>query len=117
MGLDLASPYSTAPHRQQFIISIIDYYSGYPEVLMLTDVLASAIIHWLCELFARYGCPDDIVMDNGAQFAHSQDFILFLEQHGVHPLHVSVYNPRENDLVEQWNYTLKRGIQAFTAME
>ncbi len=96
LGLDLAGPYSTAPHQQQFIVSIFNYYSRYLEVLLTTDTWASAIIRWLRELFAWYGCPDDIVMDNGPQFAHSQDFIFFLEQYGVCPLPVSVYNPREN---------------------
>ncbi len=62
-GLDLAGPYSTALHLQQFVISIIDYYSGYPEVLMMTDVWATAIICWLRKLFAQFGCPDNIVMD------------------------------------------------------
>ncbi len=53
---DLLSPYSTAPHHQQFIVSIVDYYSSFPEVLLTTDIQASAIICWLRERFARYGC-------------------------------------------------------------
>ncbi len=36
--LDLAGPYSTAPHRQQFITSVVDYHSGFPEVLLMTDI-------------------------------------------------------------------------------
>ncbi len=90
LGLDLAGPYSTALHRQQYVVSIVDYYSGYLEVHISTDIRASAIICWLRELFAHYGCPDVIVMDNGPQFARSQNFILFLEQHGVRPMPVSV---------------------------
>ncbi len=99
------------------MVSIVDYYSSYPEVHLSTDIWASTIIRWLQELFAHYSCPDEIVMDNGPQFARSQEFILFLEQHGVRPIPVSVYNLRENGLVERWNRTLKGGIQAFTALD
>ncbi len=41
LGLDFAGPYSTAPHWQQFVVSIVNYYSGYPEVLLTIDIRAS----------------------------------------------------------------------------
>ncbi len=116
LGLDLAGPYSTAPQRQQFVASIVDYHSGFPEVFLTTDVRSSAIIRWLKRLFARYGCPEEIVMDNGPQFA-SAEFQLFLEENGVVPLMASVFNPQENGLVERWNKTLKYGIQAFCSLD
>ncbi len=112
LGIDLAGPYATAPMRQQFIASVVDYYSGYPKVLLTTDTRSSALIHWLQSLFARYGCPDELVMDNGPQF-WSHEFQVFLEETGVKGLPVANYNPWENGLVERWNKTLKEGIQAF----
>ncbi len=117
LGLDLADPYSMVPYRQQLVISIVSYYNGYPDVLLTTDIWASTIIRWLHDLFTRYSCHDEIVMDNGPQFAHSQDFMFFLEQQGVHAIPVSVYNPRKNGVVECWNRMLKGGIQAFSVME
>ncbi len=65
LGLDISGPFATVPHREQFMVSIVDYRSGYPEVLPTTDVRSTAIIYWLKELFARHGCPDEVVMDNG----------------------------------------------------
>ncbi len=81
LGLDLAGPYSTAPHHQQFVTSMVDYHSGFPEVLLMTDIWSLTIIRWLKELFSCYSCPDEIVMDNGPQFA-SAEFQLFLENRG-----------------------------------
>ncbi len=114
LGLDISGPFATAPHKEQFMVSIVDYHSGYPEVLLTMDICSSAIIRWLKELFSRHGCPDKIVMDNGPQFA-SSEFQQFLTEHGVHALMTTIYNPRENGLVECWNKTLKFSIQAFTS--
>ncbi len=91
---------------------MVDYCSGYPEVLLSMDIRSSAIIHWLKEQFARYGCPDEVVMDNGPQFA-SSEFQQFLSEYGVHVLMTSIYNPSDNGLVERWNKTFKFGVQAF----
>ncbi len=63
------------------------------------DIRSSAIICWLKQLFVCYGCPEEMVMDNGPQFA-STEFQLFLEENGVIPLMASVFNPQENGLVE-----------------
>ncbi len=54
-------------------------------------------------------------MDNGPQFA-SSEFQQFLREYGVRALMASVYNPRENGLVERWNKTLKFGVQAFCSL-
>ncbi len=114
LGLDISVPFATAPHKEHFVVSIIDYHSGYPKVLLTTDIHSSAIIHWLKELLACHGCPDKVVMDNGPQFA-SSEFQQFLTKHGVHALMTAVYNPRENGLVVHSNKMLKFGVQAFTS--
>ncbi len=114
LGLDISGPFATALHREQFVVSVDDYHSGYPEVLLTMDICSSAIIHWLKELFAHHGCPDKVVMDNGPQFA-SSEFQQFLTEHGVHALMMTVYSPRENGLMEHWNKMLKFGVQAFVS--
>ncbi len=112
MGLDISGPFATTPQNKQFTILVVDYHSGYPEALLSMDICSSAIIHWLKELFAHHGCPDKVVMDNGPQFA-SSEFQQFLGEHGVRALMTTIYNLRENGLVECWNKTLKFGLQAF----
>ncbi len=104
LGLDISGPFATSPQNKQFVISVVDYHSGYPEVLLSIDIHSAAIICWLKELFARHGCPDKVVMDNGPQFA-SFEFQQFLAEHGIWALMTSVYKPRENGLVEHWNKT------------
>ncbi len=90
VGLDIAGPYHTAPQRQQFVVTLVDYMSGYPDLLLTTGIRSSAVIRWLRELFAQYGCPDELASDNGPQF-RSQEFQLFLEQSGVKWIPSTVY--------------------------
>ncbi len=96
LGLDIAGPFHTAPQHQQFVVSVVDYHSSYPEVLLTSDIRSSMIIKWLLELFTRYGCPDSIIMDNGPQLV-SAEFQQFLELKGVHPIMCSVFNLRKMD--------------------
>ncbi len=115
LGPDIAGPFHMAPQHQQFVVLVVNYHSGYPEVLLTTDIRSMTIIRWLHELFMRYGCPDSIVMDNGPQFV-SAEFRQFLELKGVHLLVCSVFSPRENGLVECWNCMLKGDVQAFCSL-
>ncbi len=55
IGIDVAGPFSTAPHREQFVVSVIDHYSGFPEVLLTTDIRSSKIVAWLRMLFCAMG--------------------------------------------------------------
>ncbi len=112
LGLNISGPFHTAPRHQQFVVSVVDYHSGYPEVSLTTDICSATIICWLQELFACYSCPDSIVMDNGPQFVLTE-FQHFLEINGIHPIICAVYNPRQNGLVECCNCTLKGGVQVF----
>ncbi len=47
LGIDLAGPLATAPMHHLFIVSVVDYYSSYPEVLLTTNTCSSTLIHWL----------------------------------------------------------------------
>ncbi len=114
VGIDILGPFHTAHQREQFVVSEVDYFSGFPEVLLTTAICSVTIMNWLWTLVVRYGYPDEMVHDNGPQLA-SQEFQLFLEGGGVKDLPATVFNPRENGLVERWNRTLKKGVQAFCA--
>ena len=48
----------------------VDYYSNFWEIDALRkDTTAKSVIKKLKAHFARYGCPDQVVSDNGPQFA------------------------------------------------
>ena len=112
VAIDIAGPYYTAPIGRRFIVTIIDYYSKFPEVLLTDTTTSLSIIKWLEEIFARYGNPDELISDNGPQFV-SHEFQYFLKSRNIRHHRTSVYTPQQNGLVEVFNRLLKHGIQAF----
>ena len=43
---------------------VIDYYSNYPEVVMLTRTSFKQVIAHIKSVFARHGIPETVVSDN-----------------------------------------------------
>ena len=101
-----------APHHQRFVTVVIDYHSGYPEVLLSGDITSDRLVKWLTQLFACYGNPDALVTDNGRQFV-SYEFCEFLRCCNIVHITSAVYNPQQNGRVKVWNRFLKNSIQTF----
>ena len=64
--------------NKEFLITV-DYSSDYWETDKLNNTLASTVILNFKSHFARYGCPDQVVSDNGPQF-DCQEFRKFAEK-------------------------------------
>ena len=58
------------------LLVVSDYYSNYIEVARLNSLTSHAVIKELKAIFARFGVPDTLVTDNGAQFS-SAEFAVF----------------------------------------
>ena len=58
------------------LLVVSDYYSNYIEVARLNNLTSRAVIKELKAIFARFGVPDTLVTDNGAQFS-SAEFAVF----------------------------------------
>ncbi len=55
IGIDIVGPFSTVPHHEQFMVSVMDHYSGFPKVLLTMDICSSRIVSRLHMLFVCYG--------------------------------------------------------------
>ena len=89
---------------------VVDSYSKWPEVFEMTSTTTSKTISVLQHLFSRYGYPDQLVSDNGPQFA-SNEFEQFMKGAGVFHYRSAPYHPATNGLVERFNRTLKQAIK------
>ena len=58
---------------------VVDYFSRYPEVIKLMSTTSSVVISVLKSLFSRYGIPEEVISDNGPQYA-SQEFCNFAKK-------------------------------------
>ena len=112
IAIDVTGPFHTASFRNRFIVVAIDYYSGFPELLLSESHEAKRIITWLSELFARYGNPEVIVTDNAPEFT-SEHFLEFLKGRDIQHHRTPVYHPQTNGKVEAFNRTIKFHAQTF----
>ncbi|KAK3741612.1 hypothetical protein QZH41_006978 [Actinostola sp. cb2023] len=86
---------------------ISDYYSKYFEITKLTSTTSAVIIRHLKPHLARHGIPDEIITDNGPQFASSQFHDFSQEYHFKHITSSPRY-PQSNGLAEHTVQTAKQ---------
>lgn len=94
----------------RYILTIIDRFTRWPEAIPMEDITSSTVCRKFYEGWvARFGCPDNICTDRGAQFTSSmfRDLAAFL---GSNLKHTTAYHPQANGLVERFNRTLKSAL-------
>ena len=90
---------------------VVDAYSKWPEVVLMEKTTAESTIEELRLLFARWGIPVQIVIDNGPQFA-SQAFEKFTSLNHIKHITTSPYHPATNGLAECFVQTLKQALHS-----
>ena len=71
---------------------VVDAHSKWPEVILVSSTTSSLTIEVLRDLFARFGIPEQIVSDNGAQFV-SEEFQAFIRSNGISHITSAPYHP------------------------
>lgn len=110
LGLDIVGPDMSVPENCRYAITMIDYYSKWPEVGFVTRVTSNTVIEFLCSVFSREGYPREIVTDHGVQFT-SHEFEEFLRKRDIKHSFSAIYHPQANGAVERFNRVLKETLQ------
>ena len=105
VSVDLTGPSATL--HGQVLLTMIDYYSCYPEVFILKRGDTKEILTCLRHVFAWNGIPATLVSDNELVF-QSVEFEGFLCSIGTKHVLVSNYHPMSNGIVERMHGTLKK---------
>jgi len=82
---------------------VVDSHSKWPEVIEMKSTTTAATITELHRLFSCYGLPEQLVSDNGPQFASSDEFQSFLKSNGVKHILCALYHLIILPLMEQLN--------------
>ncbi|CAK1587161.1 unnamed protein product [Parnassius mnemosyne] len=90
---------------KQYLL-IVDYYSKFVEISLLTNLQSKTVINVMKGIFSRFGIPKKIVTDNGTQFT-SDDFKIFSKAWGFEHVTSSPHYPRSNGLAERNVRTVK----------
>ena len=85
---------------------VVDYFSRYPEVIQLATTTSKKVIGALKSVFARHGIPEEVVSDNGPQFA-LDEMKEFAQHYGFHYCTSSPYYPQGNGHAERAVKTVK----------
>ena len=106
LSMDISGPYLTPLSGNRYILGFVDHYSDWPEVFAIPDKSAQNIAHILVdEIFLRFGCPCEIVTDNGTENENKVMKEVF-SQLNIHHVTTSLYYPQNNAKVERFHPTL-----------
>ena len=109
--LDIVGPLPPSEDHR-YLLTMVDHYSRWPEAFPLKEILAaSCAAAFVCHWLPRYGVPDTVVTDRGAQFTCSF-WKTLLEQLGIASISTTAYHPQANGLVERMHRTLKAALKA-----
>lgn len=99
------------PVQGQYLLVIVDSFSGYPEVHITNDMTTRTVIQRLRRTFAQFGIPRTLVSDNGPCFT-SIEIAEWLK--GIDCTHLTspAYHPQSNGTAERFVRTIKEGIKA-----
>ena len=93
-------------HSTGKYLTVVDYFSRYVEVALLTKTDSASTITKLKSIFARHGVPETVISDNGPQYA-SAKFAEFARDYGFTHITSSPGFPQSNGAAERSVQTLK----------
>lgn len=105
LAMDFLGPLPSGHH----ILVVIDYYSRYFEIEIMTRIDSKATIGRLKIMFARHGFPSTITADNGRQFV-SQEMKDYLELNNIQLISTIPFWPQMNGEVERQNRSLLKRL-------
>jgi transposase InsO family protein len=102
-ALDFIGILPTTPNGNKWIITAIDYATGWPIAKATSDALASTVADFLHdEIFVHYGAPMELLSDNGTNIVG--DVVrYYTQQLGLKHRTTTPYHPRTNGKVERFN--------------
>jgi len=95
-----------------YLLTIIDRFTRHLECIPLREITAKAcadafVLNWV----ARFGCPQTMTCDRGAQFTSHlwEELCKFL---GCKLIHTTAFHPESNGFLERQHRTLKAALKA-----
>ena len=84
----------------QYILSLVDYATRYPEAVLLKKITTEAEAEALLDIYSRVGIPEEVLTDQGTQFMSEcmQEVSRLLS---IKDLTSTPYHPICNGMVER----------------
>ncbi|XP_058817849.1 uncharacterized protein K02A2.6-like [Topomyia yanbarensis] len=111
LAIDFLGPMPTS----EYVLVVIDYYSRYMELEVMSRITACETVRRLKKIFRTWGYPRTITLDNAKQFV-SKEFTDFCTSIGVVLNHTTPYWPQANGEVERQNRSLLKRLKISNAL-
>jgi transposase InsO family protein len=90
---------------------VIDEYSRYPEVEIVSSTSANTVIPKLDRILSTHGIPREIKSDNGPPF-QGHSFAQFAQYMGFHHRKITPEWPKANSEAERFMRTIQKTLRA-----
>ena len=106
LALDISGPYPKTHLGNQYIVTFIDIYSGWPEAFAVPNKKGETMVHLLIdEIFPRFGAPLQLLTDNGPENVN-KIMKKTLKDLNVDHVTTSFYHLQSNSKVERFRRTM-----------
>nr|GEV60393.1 reverse transcriptase domain-containing protein [Tanacetum cinerariifolium] len=105
-GIDIAGPFLEGPGKVKFLIVAMDYFTKWIEAKAMATITGGQVKKFVWDnIVCRFGILDEIISDNGKQFADNP-FKDWCDKLHITQRFASVKHPQSNGLVERANRSL-----------
>ncbi|XP_076031069.1 uncharacterized protein LOC143019315 [Oratosquilla oratoria] len=110
--IDCVGPLPKTPRGNQFLFTMIDCATRYPEAIPLRRITAKNVVRALIHFFTQVGLPTVVQSDQGSNFT-SRLFNQVMQSLGVRQSRSSAYHPQSQGVVERFHQTFKRILRTY----
>ena len=101
-----------ATYQSNHYLIMVHAHSKWPEVIgPMKTTTPESTTNPMRNIFARYGVPTQVVIDNGPPF-QSAEYEEFLRQNGIQRILVFPYHPSSNGLAKRFVQTFKYSLES-----
>jgi hypothetical protein len=111
IAIDTIGPLPETEGGYKYVIVIIDAFSRFVKLFPCQNVDAISAMQAILEWIGIFGCPEELVSDNGTQFSNELIDNL-LELMNTRDLKIHAYSKEENAIVERANKEVLRHLRA-----
>jgi len=102
VGLDIIGPLPPTKQGNNYIITLVDYFTKWVEAKAIPNMRSEEVIKFLPEVISGHGPPEIIINNNGSSFT-SDVTKMMIDLYGSWVHYVSSHHPESNGMIENRN--------------